>query len=89
MVPAHNLRNPRPGKLHAGHDLVPDGGVIGHLAKLFRIETARLAKQPLIDGNFSDIVKIAGGPQGATSLLSIPMASPMAAQYRPTRNECP
>ena len=38
VMPAHDLRNLRPGKLHVAYDLVADGGVVAHGAGLFVVE---------------------------------------------------
>ena len=38
-------------------------GVIGHLAKLFGIQSSGLAEQAPIDGHFADVVQISGTAQ--------------------------
>ena len=79
VVRAHDLRNARPGKLHSAHDLMSDDGVVGHFAKFFGVERGGLSKQPFIHRDLADVMQVAGGAQRATSLGSMPMASPMAA----------
>src|SRR5579864_1219713 len=63
-MPAHDLRNSRPGELHSGDNLMSNGSVIGHFLKLIRIERAGLAKQPLVHGNFANVVEISSRTQG-------------------------
>ena len=58
VVPAYDFRNLRPRKMHAADDLMPDYGVVGHFAKLFRIERRRLAEQSLIHRHLANVVEI-------------------------------
>ncbi len=67
VVPAHDLRDLRPGELHAVHDLVADHGVIHHFPELARLQRRRLAEKSLVDGDLADIVQIAAARSAATS----------------------
>src|SRR5277367_20298 len=65
MMPAHNLRNLRPWKLYVAHDLMADGGVVAHGARLFVVERRGFGEEARIDGNLADVVQVAGGTQGS------------------------
>src|SRR6185312_11435611 len=64
VMPAYNLRNKRPRKLNSGHNLMSDGGVIGHFLKFFGIKHGGFSEEAFIDRNFTYIVKISGRADG-------------------------
>src|SRR5580692_9001383 len=64
VMPADRLWNFRPGKFDAADDLVADCRVVGHFAELFGIERSDFAEEAAIDGNFANVVQIAGAAQG-------------------------
>ncbi len=63
VMRTHDLRNTRPGKLHAADDLMSDHGVVSHFAKFFGIQRRGLSEQTFVHRNFADVVQIASGAQ--------------------------
>src|SRR6187200_2273598 len=63
MMPANDVGNLWPREVNSGDDLVPSGRVLRHFLELAGIECRRFAEQVLVDGNFADVVQVAGGAQ--------------------------
>ena len=63
VMPAHRLVNFRPGKLYAAHNLMPDHGVVRHLAELLGVQGLGLAEQAAVDRHLAYVVQISGAAQ--------------------------
>src|SRR4051812_7140183 len=61
MMVTNHFWHMRPGELHSIHNLVPDYGVVRHLAELVLVQLAWLAKQSLVHRNLADIVQETAG----------------------------
>src|ERR1700693_2405111 len=58
VMRAHDFRNARPGELYFTHNLVANDSMVGHLAKLFRLERSGFAKEVFVYCHFAYIVQI-------------------------------
>ena len=63
VMPTNGLGDLWPGELHAAHDMVTQGRVIGHLAEFIWIERPCFAKEASVDGDFTNVVEISGAAE--------------------------